>query len=152
VTTFARQPEQWQALRDGRVELSTAVEEILRYHSPAMHLGRTATTDVVIGGRTIRAGDLVTAWNASANHDDRVFDRPDVLDLGRSPNRHLTFGFGPHFCLGAYLGRAEMTAVLDALRRTVQDIRLRGEPEPLFSTFLRGYSSLPVELRRDPRA
>jgi cytochrome P450 len=148
VLSFVRHPDQWRALREGRVELSTAVEELLRWHTPGIHLGRTAATDVVLGGRKIRAGDLVTVWNASANRDEEVFANPDVLDLGRTPNRHLTFGFGPHFCLGAYLGRAEVSAVLDVLRRTAGDIALLAEPKPLYSTFLRGYSSLSVAFER----
>jgi cytochrome P450 len=150
VLNFTQFPEQWQALKDDQVELSTAVDEILRWNSPALHLGRTATTDVTIGDVTIREGDLVTVWLAAANRDETVFDAPDTLNLRRTPNRHLTFGFGPHFCLGAYLGRTEVTAVVDALRRTAATIELRGEPEPIYSTFLRGYSSLPVAFTANP--
>jgi cytochrome P450 len=147
VLNFVQYPDQWRALRDGSVSLSSAVEEILRWNTPAMHLGRTALADVTIHGRTIRRGDLVTVWNASANRDEEVFADPDTFDLARSPNKHLAFGYGPHFCLGAYLGRAEVGAVVNALRDTVQTIELRGAPRPLYSTFLRGYSSLPVAFR-----
>ncbi len=144
VVTFHEHPDQWEALKQDRVPLPDAVEELLRWTTPAMHLGRTATRDVTVGGRTIHAGDLVTAWNVSANRDEEVFTDPEVFDLARNPNKHLTFGFGPHFCLGAYLGRAEVSAVLDCLRRTVDRIELRGEPKPLYSTFLRGYSNVQV--------
>ncbi|HKN98051.1 MAG TPA: cytochrome P450 [Pseudonocardiaceae bacterium] len=152
VLNFATFPDQWRALRDGHADLATAVDEILRWNSPALHLGRTAVTDVTIGDATIRAGDIVTVWLPSANRDDAVFTDPDTLNLNRNPNRHLAFGFGPHFCLGAYLGRTEVTAVVDALRRTAHDVQLRGGPEPIYSTFLRGYSSLPVTFtaQRDP--
>lgn len=146
VVNFTRYPEQWEALREERVAPADAVEEILRWTTPAMHLGRTAQTDVTIRDRTIRAGDLVTAWNVSANRDEEVFADPEVFDLTRKPNKHLTFGHGPHFCLGAYLGRAEVAAMVDSLRRNVARIELRGEPKPLYSTFLRGYSSVPVRL------
>ncbi|SHM66884.1 cytochrome P450 [Streptomyces yunnanensis] len=146
VWTFARHPEQWTALKEGTAQLPTAVEELLRWTTPAMHVGRTAARDVEIGGRTIRAGDIVTAWNLSANRDEAAFTNPDVLDLTRSPNRHLTFGYGPHFCLGAYLARAEITAVVDALLRRVGEIEPVGDPEPVYSTFLRGYSGLNVRL------
>lgn len=146
VVNFTRYPEQWEALREDRVALADAVEEILRWTTPAMHLGRTAQTDVTVRGRTIRAGDLVTGWNVSANRDEAVFADPEVFDLGRTPNKHLTFGYGPHFCLGSYLGRAEVAAMVDSLRRKVARIELRGEPKPLYSTFLRGYSSVPVRL------
>jgi cytochrome P450 len=153
VLNFATFPDQWRALRDGHADLATAVDEILRWNSPALHLGRTATADVTIDGTTIRAGEIVTVWLPSANRDDAVFDDPDRLDLNRNPNRHLAFGFGPHFCLGAYLGRTEVTAVVDALRRTVHDVQATGSPEPIYSTFLRGHSSLPVAFtaQRDPR-
>lgn len=144
VVTFARDPEQWRALTTGRVSLSDAVEEILRWTTPAMHVGRTAQADTIIGGHRIRAGDLVTVWNISANRDEEIFADPETFDLARSPNKHLTFGHGPHFCLGAYLGRAEVAAVVDHMRRTVDEIELSAEPRPLYSTFLRGYSSVPV--------
>lgn len=146
VLNFVQFPQQWQALRRGTVPVDDAVEEILRWNTPAMHVGRVAYRDVVLGGQTIRAGDVVTVWNASANRDEEVFERPYVFDLARTPNKHLTFGHGPHFCLGAFLGRAEVRATVDALRRRVGDIELRGQPQPLYSTFLRGYSSLPVTL------
>ncbi|MEV0457620.1 cytochrome P450 [Catellatospora methionotrophica] len=152
VLDFIRHPGQWRALRDGRVSPTSAVEEILRWNSPAMHVGRTALADVDIAGQTIRAGDVVTAWNSAANLDEAVFDRPDVFDLARTPNRHLAFGYGPHFCLGAYLGRAEVTAVIEALCRTAHDFELRGEPQPLYSTFLRGHISLPVAVTPARRA
>ena len=146
VRDFAAHPEQWAAVRDGAVPVERAVEEILRWNSPAMHVGRTATEEVEIGGRTIPAGSLVTVWNSAANRDETVFDRPETFDLDRTPNKHLAFGHGPHFCLGAYLGRAEITAVLTALRDRVDRVRPAGEPRPLYSTFLRGYSSMPVTL------
>ncbi|MEU8685986.1 cytochrome P450 [Streptomyces sp. NPDC048611] len=148
VWTFARHPEQWAALKEGTVRSPTAVEELLRWTTPAMHVGRTAARDIEVGGHTIRAGDIVTAWNVSANRDEAAFTNPDVLDLTRTPNRHLTFGYGPHFCLGAYLGRAEITAVVDALLHRVGEIEPVGDPEPVYSTFLRGYSGLNVRLKR----
>lgn len=144
VWNFIQFPDQWRSLRDGEVALETAVEEILRWNTPAMHLGRTARRDVTIRGELIRAGELVTVWNASANRDEEVFADPDTFQLARTPNKHLTFGHGPHFCLGAFLGRAEVTAVVDALRRQVVEIAAVGEPRPVYSTFLRGFSSLPV--------
>lgn len=144
VQALIEHPEQWRALREGRVPVAGAVDEIIRWTTPVMHVARTAAADVPMGGRLIRTGDIATAWNISANRDPRVFERPDVLDLARTPNKHLSFGFGPHFCFGAYLGRAEISAVLTALIHYVGEIRAEGDPKPIFSTFLRGYSSLPV--------
>lgn len=111
-----------------------------------MHIGRTATAEVTIGGRTIREGDHVILWITSANRDESVFSDPHSFDLARTPNKHLGFGFGPHFCFGSYLGRAEIAAVLKTLISKVDRIELMGDPKALYSTFLRGYSSLPVSL------
>ncbi len=149
---FSQHPEQWQALKQGRVPIAGAVEEILRWTTPSMHIGRTATTDVVLGGRTIREGDHVILWNTSANRDEAVFRDPRSFDLARTPNKHLAFGYGAHFCFGSYLGRAEITAVLKTLCAGVDRIDLMGDPKPLYSTFLRGYSSLPVSLTPDASA
>lgn len=112
---------------------------------PKMHFGRRARTDVVLDGELIEAGDVVTLWNTSAN-------RPESFDLARSPNKHVTFGYGPHFCLGAFLGRAELHAMLTTFRHRVAAIELRGEPARLHSDFLRGYTSFPVSLTPARRA
>jgi cytochrome P450 len=140
-------PGQWQALKRGDTPIDTAVEEILRWTTPALHSGRTATADTEIGGRPIKAGDIVTVWNASANRDERVFDAPDELRLDRTPNKHVTFAYGPHFCLGAYLARAEIGAVLTGLRDLVADMEQTGPARPVYSNFLSGLSSLPVALK-----
>ncbi|WP_210589042.1 cytochrome P450 [Streptomyces sp. GESEQ-35] len=143
---FSQHPDQWLALKEDRVSIASAVEEIVRWTTPAMHIGRTATAEVSIGGQTIREGDHVILWNTSANRDENVFSDPQSFDLARTPNKHLGFGFGPHFCFGSYLGRAEITAVLKTLISRVDRIELMGDPKALYSTFLRGYSSLPVSL------
>lgn len=140
-------PEQWRRLIEGEVSVDSAVEEVLRWVSPAMHFGRRARVDVELGGRTIHAGDVVTLWNSSANYDEKFFADPDVFDLGRTPNKHLSFGHGPHFCPGAFLGRAEIAAMLEALRSRVAEAVPAGQPKPIHSNFLHGYQSLPVSLR-----
>lgn len=146
VKAFAEHPAQWAAVRDGVVPLDTAVEEVLRWATPAMHFARTATTDLVIGDEPIRAGDVVSLWNTSANFDERQFDQPGRFDVGRTPNRHVSFGHGAHFCLGAHLGRSELRALLTALASTVAGIELAGTPRRIYSTFLNGFASLPVVL------
>jgi cytochrome P450 len=150
VLAFARHPDQWQALKEGRTTVAAAVEEIVRWTTPAMHIGRTATTEVTVGDRTVGEGDHVILWNTSANRDESVFTDPYRFDLARTPNKHLGFGYGPHFCFGSYLGRAEITAVVQTLVNRVDRIDLTGDPKPLYSTFLRGYSSLPVSLVSRP--
>lgn len=148
VHALATHEPQWAALRGGQVELDTAVEEMLRWATPVMHVGRTATEDVELGGQQIRSGQIVTLWASSANRDEEVFAEPDVLDLARTPNRHLSFGFGPHFCLGVFLARAEIGAVLDSLRRHATGVHLDGRPRRIYSNVLDGYSRLPVRFTR----
>ncbi|MEU9166478.1 cytochrome P450 [Streptomyces sp. NPDC048420] len=140
-------PDQWRALKRGDVGTDTAVEEMLRWTTPALHSGRTATVDTEIAGHAIRTGDIVTVWNASANFDDRVFEAPEELRLDRTPNKHCTFAYGPHFCLGAYLARAEIGAVLEGLRDQVTHLEQTGPSKPVYSNFLNGLCELPLTLK-----
>jgi cytochrome P450 len=152
VRALAENPGQWRALRVGSAAVEPAGEELLRWTTPTMHFGRVAMADVEVGGRTIAAGDLVTLWFSSANRDETMFAEPERFDLARSPNKHLSLGYGRHFCLGAYLGRIEIAAVLEGLRDLVGGIELTGPGRPIYSNFLAGMSSLPVRLaprRRD---
>lgn len=144
VLALIENPDQWRALKNGDVAIDTAVEEVLRWTTPAMHFGRRATAEVTLGKAVIRPGDIVTLWNTSANHDDEVFADPESFLLARTPNKHVAFGHGAHFCVGAYLGRAELRVVLETLRDIVTEMELTGTPERIYSNFLYGYSSLPV--------
>jgi cytochrome P450 len=144
VLALIENPDQWDALRTGAVTVASAVEEVIRWATPGMHVARTARTDLDIHGHAVRAGDIVTLWNVSANNDESVFDRPRRFTLSRSPNKHLAFGHGPHYCLGAFLGRAELNALLTALAARVARMELCGAPRPIYSNFVSGYDSLPV--------
>ena len=147
VLEFARNPEQWEWLRRADAKgIAAAVEEILRWTSPGVHVLRTVTRSTEIAGVSIAAGDRVTAWNVSANRDESVFDEPDRFLLDRNPNRHVTFGVGRHFCIGARVARLEMTAFLTELRSQVDRIELTGEPEYNSSNFTWGLHTLPVRL------
>ncbi|MFC9684238.1 cytochrome P450 [Streptomyces sp. NPDC056948] len=141
-------PEQWQRLRADPGLVDPAVEEILRWTSPASHIGRTALSDVTLHGEVIRAGDVVTVWSVSANRDERVFPEPDHFDIGRSPNRHLTFGHGLHFCIGAVLARLELRTMLRVMRERVDSVEIRGEIRRIESNFITGVSGLPVKLNK----
>jgi cytochrome P450 len=149
VHSLSRDPGQWRRLKEGSVSLESAVEEILRWASPAMSFGRRALTDLPVAGGVIKEGDIVTLWNASANRDETAFDRPDVLDLGRSPNKHVTFGYGPHFCLGAFLARVEVKEMLDALRTFTTGFEGTGTPRRIHSNIMTGMSYLPVRFAAD---
>jgi cytochrome P450 len=144
VLAFCNYPNEWRRVRAGDVSVDSAVEEILRWTTPAMHVGRCATRAVDFGGQRIGEGDVVTLWNISANRDDTVFRSPEAFVADRQPNRHLAFGYGPHFCVGAQLGRLELRILLDTLRTSVTEMALAGEPSRVYSNFLFGYSALPV--------
>jgi cytochrome P450 len=148
VLALIENPGEWHALKAGEVSFESAVEEIVRWSTPGIHLARTAVQDFEVGGRKVREGDIVTLWNISANNDETVFDDPRRFTLSRSPNRHLSFGHGPHYCLGAFLGRAELRALLTSLVAEVAEMELRGTPRPIYSNFLTGYDSLPVHFER----
>jgi cytochrome P450 len=139
-------PEQWRALNADRTLLPGAVEEILRWASSTPYNRRTATRDMVVGGATIRAGDKVTLWWASANRDETVFAEPFRFDVRRSPNPHLAFGHGAHFCLGAALARIEIRVVLDALLDRFACIALDGPVEWTRSNKHTGVRHMPVLL------
>ncbi|HEY7379708.1 MAG TPA: cytochrome P450 [Gaiella sp.] len=127
----------------------TAADEILRRAHPVHHFRRTATRDVVVHGRRIRAGDKVTIWYASGNFDEDKFADPFRLDIGRTPNRHLTFGLGgPHFCLGAHLARLEVKVWLEEMVPYLERVELAGTPTRLRSNFFNGIKRLPVRVRR----
>ncbi|GAA2816410.1 cytochrome P450 [Crossiella cryophila] len=148
VLAFTEHPDQWAALKSGAVTVESAADEVLRWTTPAIHFGRTATQDSTLNGVRIAKGEIVTVWNASANRDEARFPDPDRFDLGRTPNKHLSFGHGPHYCVGAYLGKAEITAMLTALRDQVAAIEPAGPALPIYSNMLSGYRSLPVRLSR----
>jgi len=145
---LADNPSQWQLLRSGGVALDTAIDELLRWTSPAMHVGRTAAQATELHGQRIHDGDIITVWIASANFDPEEFVSPQLLDLARAPNRHLSFGYGSHFCVGATLARMEFRAFASSLLRYVEDIELVGAPRAVSSNFLRGYKQLYARLHR----
>ncbi|MFB9905609.1 cytochrome P450 [Allokutzneria oryzae] len=149
VRALAEHPDQWDLLRRGEADLASAVEEVLRWASPTMHFGRTALVDVELGGQRFAAGDVVTLWHSSANRDETVFTAPDRFDLRRSPNKHIAFGHGPHFCLGAQLARIEIAEVLAALRAFSTGFEVTGPARRIHSNFLTGISSLPVRFTPD---
>jgi cytochrome P450 len=140
------QRELWPRLRAEPELLDSGIEEMVRWVSPVVHMRRTAATDVELHGRTVRAGEKVVLWFASANRDDRVFDAPEEFRLDRKPNRHLGFGAGPHFCLGAHLARMETRVFYQQLLARDIHIEVLGEPDRLVSNWFHGVKRLPVRV------
>ncbi len=148
VLAFCQHPEQWDRLRADPALLETATDEVIRWSCPTHFMRRTAAVDTTLGGAAIRAGDKVILWYVSGNRDEAEFGRPDVFDVARSPNRHLSFGRGgPHLCLGVHLARLEVRVVLAGLARRVSRFELAGEPRRIRSNFTNGLKALPVRTR-----
>jgi novobiocin biosynthesis protein NovI len=143
-------PGQWRELKAGTVDITIAAEEVLRWTVPSLHGGRTATGDVEVNGWPIKAGDIVSVWISSVNRDAAAFGDPDRFALDRSPNKHLTFAFGSHICLGHNLARIEVEEVLDALRTLVKAAEQTAPERWIYSSILHGMSSLPVALKPEP--
>lgn len=144
---FIQNPDQMEKLRADPSLMRWALEEIVRWTSPTVYKRRTAMEDVEIGGQTIRADQKVTIWEMSANRDDRKFDRPFEFDIARKPNRHIGFGAGVHFCLGANLARMEIRCMLEELMRRYSGFELTGEAEWTPSNRLLGIKHLPVRFK-----
>ena len=139
ILAFCQHPEQWDRLRADPAAVGTAADEVLRWTCPTHFMRRTATADTELGGAPIRAGDKVVLWYVSGNRDEAEFADPDVFDIGRAPNRHLSFGRGgPHLCLGVHLARLEVRVVLAALARRVARFELAGLLRRIRSNFTNG--------------
>jgi len=142
IMAFAENAEQWQRLRNEPVLIDTAIEEILRYTCPPMHAMRTALVDTSIGDTHIAAGDRVVVWLPSCNRDEEVFTEPDRFVIDRRRNPHLSFGGGPHYCIGSTLARMELRCLLESMSRLVAAFELSGEVVPQPSNFLHGLKRL----------
>lgn len=146
VLTMSEHPDQMALLRREPDLLEGAIEEVLRWHPPIMQFRRTAVADCELGGQQIRAGDKVVLSYAAANRDPAVFDQPDRFDITRSPNPHLAFGTGQHFCLGNAVARLEAKVLLSKLLDRFDSIEVTGPPVRLLSNFVNGITELPVRM------
>ena len=130
---------------EGEVATATMIDELLRFVTPVLHHSRWVAADVEVGGQQLAKGDRATLWMASANRDPAVFDAPEDLDVGRSPNPHVALGGGgPHFCLGSHLAKLEAVATFDALRPVLERCSFAGEPQRVRSNFINGMKHLPL--------
>jgi len=137
-------PGAWDALRADRSLLPTAVEEMLRWVTPIKNMARQTTRDVEVGGQTIEAGQKLLLLYPSANRDEDVFAHPFAFDVARTPNDHVAFGFGTHFCLGASLARLEIRVMLEALLDRLPDVEVVAEGPIRPANFVSGFERLDV--------
>ena len=143
---FMENPDQMQYFIENPDKTQIMVEELIRRASPVYHFRRTATRDVEMHGKTIKEGDKVVLWYASGNHDPEKFVDPYRLDLTRFPNDHMTFGKGPHACLGANLARLEMRILFEELLPRIKTIEQTGEIVRVRSNFVNGVKRFPVRI------
>lgn len=139
-------PDQWSRLRQDPSLLPVAVEEMLRWVSPIKNMCRTATRDVELAGSQVRQGQKLLLLYPSANRDEEIFERPEEFDIARSPNEHVAFGFGAHFCLGNQLARLELRVMFEQLLARLPDIA-RADDQPLAlrqANFVSGIEAMPV--------
>jgi cytochrome P450 len=137
-------PDQRERLRDNLDLMPLATEEMIRWVTPVKEFMRTADEDTTVRGIPIAAGDSVLLSYVSGNRDEDIFDDPFRFDVGREPNKHLAFGYGVHFCMGAALARMEVNSFFSELLPRLKSIELTGDPELTATTFVGGLKHLPV--------
>jgi len=142
-------PEQYDKLIANPALLPQAVAEIIRWQTPLSYMRRTANHDTILRGKKIRKGDQILMWYLSGNRDESVFENADVIDIER-PNvrHHLSFGFGIHRCMGNRLAELQLRVLWEEILQRFEKIKVMGEPKRTFSSFVNGYTYLPVQVRQ----
>jgi cytochrome P450 len=144
-----RFPDQYDKLVADPSLVTNLVPEIIRWQTPLSYMRRTATADCEIAGRPIRKDDQVLMWYLSANRDEEVFADAEVLDIERAnADRHLSFGYGIHFCMGSRLAELQLRILWEEILQRFERIEIQDEPERTFSSFVKGYTHLPVRVTR----
>jgi cytochrome P450 len=141
-------PDERQKLLDNPDLIPTAIEEILRWVSPVMHMRRTATKDTKLHGIDIAEGDKVVMWYPAANRDDRVFEDPEKFNVTRNPNDHIAFGIGRHRCLGARLGQLQLNIMFTELLKRYPNMEINGSVRRMRTNFINGIKEMPVRVKR----
>jgi cytochrome P450 len=147
VLALNENPDQYQKLRDNPALIDSMVPEVIRWQTPLAHMRRTALVDTELGGKKIRKGDRVVMWYVSGNRDEEVIENPNdfIIDRPR-PRTHLSFGFGIHRCVGMRLAELQLRIVWQEMLKRFDTIEVVGEPKRVYSSFVRGYESLPVRI------
>jgi cytochrome P450 len=147
VLALNENPDQYEKLRANPDLIDTMVPEVIRWQTPLAHMRRTALEDTELGGKTIRKGDRVVMWYVSGNRDEEVIENPNdfIIDRAR-PRTHLSFGFGIHRCVGMRLAELQLKIVWQEMLNRFERIEVVGEPKRVYSSFVKGYESLPVRI------
>jgi cytochrome P450 len=149
ILALNQNPDQYRKLRENPELIPSMVSETIRWQTPLAHMRRNAKQDIVFQGKKIREGDKVVMWYVSGNRDDEVIERPNDYIIDRERHRqHLSFGFGIHRCVGNRLAELQLTIIWEEILKRFPEIEVVGEPKRVFSTFVKGYESLPVIIRK----
>ena len=147
ISAFLDHPDQFERLRQDPSLSKSAVDEIVRWTTPVNYMKRQAVQDYELRGQKIKAGEELALFYCSANRDEDVFEDPFIFDIGRSPNRHLGFGWAEHYCLGAHLAKASMKALTEEMVRRIEWMEPNGERTFISSNFVVGLKTLPVKYK-----
>lgn len=141
-------PDEFKKVKADAANIPGLVDEAIRWGAPVKHFMRNATQDVEVSGQLIRAQDRLMMCYPSGNRDEEVFTDPDRFDISRSPNKHISFGFGPHMCLGQHLAKLEMKILFEELMPHLESAELAGDPKMVETNWVGGYKSLPIKFKK----
>ncbi|MCG8588921.1 MAG: cytochrome P450 [Proteobacteria bacterium] len=147
---FIEHPDELRRFQANPALVEPAVEEVVRWVTPIIHFARTASQDFELRGKQIKAGDALALFYPSANRDEEVFEDPFAFRIDRDPNRHLGFGVGEHFCLGAHVARLELQVAFKHLLPRIDEVEIAGPIERLRSSMVGGVKHLPIRYRLKP--
>jgi cytochrome P450 len=147
VYALSKNPDQYRKLRENPVLIDSFVPEVIRWQTPLAHMRRTALEDIEFRGRQIKKGDKVVMWYVSGNRDEEVIDRPYEFIIDRArPRIHMSFGFGIHRCVGLRLAELQLKIIWEEILKRFDNIEVVGEPKRVYSSFVKGYETLPVRI------
>ena len=147
VVALNENPDQYRKLRDDPGLIASMVPEIIRWQTPLAHMRRTALADTELRGKRIKKGDKVVMWYVSGNRDEEAIENPNSFIIDRArPRQHLSFGFGIHRCVGNRLAEMQLRVVWEEILKRFRNIEVMGEPERIYSNFVKGYATLPVRI------
>jgi cytochrome P450 len=151
VYALNKNPDQYRKLRDNPALIDSFVPEVIRWQTPLAHMRRTALEDIEFRGRQIKKGDKVVMWYVSGNRDEDVIDRPYEFIIDRArPRTHISFGFGIHRCVGIRLAELQLKIIWEEILKRYDNIEMVGEPKRVYSSFVKGYETLPVRIAASP--
>jgi cytochrome P450 len=148
VVALNESPDQYAKLRANPKLIESMVPEIIRWQTPLAHMRRTALADAELRGKQIKKGDKVIMWYVSGNRDEEVIENPNAFIIDRArPRQHLSFGFGIHRCVGNRLAEMQLRIVWEEILKRFKTVEVMSEPERIYSSFVKGYATLPVRIQ-----